>query len=321
MTHSVLLTGSTGAIGSLLHKRLIDDMCTVVTVGRQGDILWDLHDPIPDQLHEAVRQVDLVIHAAADIRLGGAWDELEPTNVAASAALAASVAGCSPPPRFLFVSSAYAPPRSGRHNNSYERSKWSAEQAVRASGVEPTIVRPSLVIGSRGSGHILRFSGIFQFIRMLSCGLVPAIPGKGGAQLDVVPVDAVIDVIASEIGQPSGDDVVHASSGVAAPTLEQMVDVLFDILPPDRPKPKFVSQDVYHRLFRPLIEPELSGAQMALLEMIEVYLPYFEQDYAFDSAITMDSATVLDTWRSTVVFWAETEGINTGRGEQIWARR
>jgi nucleoside-diphosphate-sugar epimerase len=316
----VVMTGATGALGSLAAERLVSTGHDLVTLSRTGTPRWDLREEPPADLPELLGTADVVVHAAADIRLGASWDALAPVNVTATARIAETLGAVSRPPRLVFVSSAFAPPRGEGHNNEYEHTKWAAEEVVRAAGIPVTIVRPSLIIGSRGDGRILRFSGLYQFVRMLSHGLVPAVPGKGATKLDVVPVDVAADLLVSEIESPSGRDVVHAVSGNAAPTIEGLIAELFSQLPPDRTMPKFVSQEAYFRLYRPLIESGFSSGQMALLDKVEVFLPYLEVDHMFgESDLTEDE--VASAWRLSVKYWLETEGVKADRGRQIWMKR
>jgi uncharacterized protein YbjT (DUF2867 family) len=61
-----------------------------------------------------------------------------------TALLADAAAGCSKPPRFVYLSAAGVGPRSG---NPYARARWRAETHVRACGVPWTIARPSFIAG------------------------------------------------------------------------------------------------------------------------------------------------------------------------------
>lgn len=318
----VLMTGATGAVGRALSDELTERGHDVRPVGRRCEIAWDMSDPRPPRVDEAIDAADVVVHAAADIRLGATWEQLAPINVTAPAELAKWLANHPCPPRLLIVSSAFAPPRGGAHHNHYERSKWEAEVAVRTQMPDVTVLRPSLVIGRRADGWIPRFSGIYQFLRMLAHGLVPAVPGKGDVRLDVVPVDVVAATFADEIETPSGRGVIEAVSGAASPTLEVLIGSLFDELPEDRTRPKFVEPEVYHRLFRPLVEPELSAPQLALLDMIEIFLPYFETDHTFGEERPMvDEDEVVEAWRRSIRHWAEVEGLKPDRGAAVWAKR
>ncbi|MEI6561064.1 MAG: sugar nucleotide-binding protein [Verrucomicrobiota bacterium] len=57
---------------------------------------------------------------------------------------------CRPTQHFVYVSSQCAHPEGG----AYARSKWLAEEAIRSSGVNYTIIRPSEVYGSKGGEGI-----------------------------------------------------------------------------------------------------------------------------------------------------------------------
>jgi nucleoside-diphosphate-sugar epimerase len=327
MTLRVAMTGASGAVGTALHQELVRRGHTVTPIGRREALHWDLRDPLPDDARRCVAEADVVVHAAADIRLDAGRDELSRVNVEAVEQLAEASRGARRPPRLVHISSAFAEPPADRpHNNNYEWSKWQAEEVVRASGLPATIVRPSLVIGRRGDGVIGRFSGIYIFLRMLRLGLVPAIPGFGDVRIDVVPVDVVAELGARAV-ERSGTEaaVVPATSGTAAPTLKELVDVVFAVTAdelgeqPDRPK--FVKPDVYHRLFRPIIEERLSPAQLVLLDTVEIFLPYFERDHLFPSGVPLTRDEVRDAWTASTRHWLTTAGAAPARGRAVWAQR
>ena len=57
---------------------------------------------------------------------------------------------CSPRQHFVYVSTICAHPDGG----AYGRSKWLAEEAIRGSGLEYTIIRPAEIYGSKGGEGI-----------------------------------------------------------------------------------------------------------------------------------------------------------------------
>jgi len=148
----ILLTGATGSIGSRLLPRLLeaghDVRCLVREPRRLGDQrvnvqitmgdLRELSDPY--LLRQAMRGIDTVIHLAASIRDQPPY-RVEELNGLATVRLleAAERAGVK---RFVFFSALNA---SSVQRTRFFRAKWIAEQAVKASPLETTIFRPSIV--------------------------------------------------------------------------------------------------------------------------------------------------------------------------------
>jgi len=321
----IAITGASGAIGRSVCQELLEHGHNTVTLGHQADIRWDLNDRLPREAAAAIESADVVLHAAADIRLSATYENLYRVNVAAVADMVELISELDRRPRLLYMSSAFAEPGpDGGHNNGYERTKAEAESLIAASGLEATVMRPSLVMGSRADGSIRRFSGIYIFIRMLRLGLVPAIPGFSQVGVDLIPVDVVARETVAEIEKPSGRPVVGITSGPAAPSLEELVSTACDIFEAHGEavdRPKFVTPDSYHRLFRPLVESRLSPAQRVMLETVEIFLPYFEQDHVFASDMQFSRAEIMDVWKKSVEWWLGETSSTATRGRVVWARK
>lgn len=145
----ILLTGATGLVGSALLERLLaagrDVRCLVREPKRLGPnrvrvqiTMGNLANPIA--VRQAVRGVDTVVHLAATIRdqPGGSIEEL---NAVATIRLLreARQAGAR---RFVFFGAAGASTTSPAR---FFRAKALAEQAVLGSGLETTVLSPSIV--------------------------------------------------------------------------------------------------------------------------------------------------------------------------------
>jgi hypothetical protein len=119
--------------------------------------------------------------------------------------------------------------------------------------------------------------------------------------------------------------VVGATSGPAAPTLGALVDTVYEVLDDELDervdRPRFVKPDVYHRLFRPVVEEELSPAQRVLLDTVEIFLPYFERDHVFPSHVALRPEAVLGAWRAATRWWLRDAGGGQARGRVVWAKR
>jgi len=83
--------------------------------------------------------------------------------------------------------------------NHYEETKFLAEVAVVESGLPHTIYRPGIVVGDSGTGETAKFDGPYFALHAMnllpSPGLFIRI-GDGAAEVNLVPVDFVLEAIA-----------------------------------------------------------------------------------------------------------------------------
>lgn len=150
----VFVTGATGFVGRHLLPRLayFDEVVCLArgpktdSAGLPANVRWipgDLNDPAT--FSEALHGMDAVVHLAALTGKARAREydrvNIEGTRSLLEAARRADV------PCFLHVSSVAVkfPDKSGYP---YGRSKQEGETLVRASGLQHTIVRPAIILGS-----------------------------------------------------------------------------------------------------------------------------------------------------------------------------
>jgi uncharacterized protein YbjT (DUF2867 family) len=151
----IAITGGTGFIGSHLARRLAAEAHQVILLGRQPPIndglqmkfvASDLSDPIV--LTEALGGCDAVAHCAGINRELGSQTfykvHIEGTRNVLAAAQQAHIK------KVVLMSFLRARPKCG---SPYHESKWAAEEIVRNSGVDFTIIRAGVVYG-RGD-HML----------------------------------------------------------------------------------------------------------------------------------------------------------------------
>lgn len=329
----IALTGATGAVGAAVRQLLEQLGCRPVIVGRHEDVSvrWDLEEPLSAEAARALRTADLVIHCAADVRLDKRNEVVQRINTEAVGELVSALTAAPLPPRLVHVSTAFVDTGDEGFHNPYELSKHRAEQIVTGSGLHGAIVRPSLVIGRTSDGSIPRFSGIYTLVRLAIKGMVPAMPVPPDLLIDLVPVDLVAEVIVDAARtslDPShrGMPVRVAASGRAAPTVQTMFDIGHDAasrrLGQTFPTPPLVDPEAYHRLFRPLMMPELSGGQRMLIEALEVFLPYFTADHAFDDTVLrLEPEQVADTWRRSVDHWLDVTKTRPVTNSRAWSPR
>ena len=177
--------------------------------------------------------------------------------------------------RFLHVSTAYV---SGAYpgtfgegqlvagqefRNTYEQTKWEAEQIVAAADdLSPAVVRPSIVMGESDSGWTPTFNVLYWPLRAFSRGLFDTVPALAHGRVDVVPVDYVADGIVYLLDRAESG-VFNLVAGPEAPTVEELIELGSERFGIPRPE---------------LVEP---GEPTALADG-EVYVPYFDMKVVFD---------------------------------------
>lgn len=182
----VFITGATGFVGKHLAAHLVADGYQLRCMVRKeedpgarylqrlgaelavGDILS------AKSVAEAAHGADVFIHLVGIIfEPRGATFEQIHVRGTMNALAAASVSGAR---RYLHMSALGAGPGGPTQ---YFRTKWTAEEAVRDSGLAYTIFRPSLIYGPGG-----------DFIRMLlrQVRLLPVVPVLGNGRYRMQPV-------------------------------------------------------------------------------------------------------------------------------------
>jgi thioester reductase-like protein len=248
----LLLTGATGFLGEYLLRELLDRDHEVWCLYRSPAKCWDsvrflsgfglprqadkLHWLQGDLLsvtelwpnwvtkYPGLAKVDQLLHCAASMQLHLAADG-EPlrTNVGSAAELLRLLE--LQPMQAHLVSTAYVcgrveqgwvhetPHPRGQFVNSYEESKWQAEQCW---GGQATILRPSIIVGDSLTGRCTSFFGWYIFMqavqllsRLIGDGateqpfdLQLGLPVDASATMNIVPVDYVARAMVRLIENP-----------------------------------------------------------------------------------------------------------------------
>ncbi len=222
----ILLTGATGYLGRHLLQRLLERGEQVRCLVPPGEAL----DGLPTDRVELMRGdvtdagslegacdgVDAVIHCAA-LMLPNPADRIRRINVEGTANVVAT-ASRAQTRRFVYlsaVSAAYA------NMNTYGTSKRQAEGIVAQSGLDYTILRPTMIYG-RGGG--LHFQKLVALIRKAP-GVLPVL-GSGRALLQPVWVDDVVSAVEGVLHQPRSVNKTYGVSGASVLSFNEFVDRL-----------------------------------------------------------------------------------------------
>jgi long-chain acyl-CoA synthetase len=255
------VTGATGLVGRRVLQRLLaaDPFARafvlvrdaarwreVVRAGRipeqraipiQGDLTRDGLGIGAEARRTIERTVDTIVHAAADTVFSRPLETSRRVNLTGTANVVDLAEGCSHVERIVHVSTAFVAGRltgdihermcdaSAGFVNSYEQSKWEAEQVVRASSRPWIIVRPSTIVCDEAGGRVSQFNAVHRALRLHHAGLAAMLPGHESNPVDFVTADYVadcIDTLARTDGAAGG--VFHVCAGSGAMPLGRLLE-------------------------------------------------------------------------------------------------
>lgn len=222
--HFILVTGAAGFVGRHVCQQLTRRGSRVrglvrspaKAAERLAQMPVDLHvGDVRDEtvLRRAMQGCDAVVHLAAIAieRRGQTYDDVNArgTQRVLDAMRAAGVQ------RLVHMSQNFAASTSPHR---FLRSKGVAEDAVRASGVDWTVLRPSVIFGREDE-----FVNVLARLVRLS-PLVYPLPGGGRARFQPVAVDDVAQVVGTALERDTTVHRAYALGGPAQLTLRQMVE-------------------------------------------------------------------------------------------------
>ena len=274
-------------------------------------------------------EVGEVVHGAASVAFDLPLAESRSINVEGTRRVLDLAEACSARGeglrRMTYVSTAYvAGDRRGLareseldmgqgFRNAYEQSKHEAEGVVWSwrERLPVTIVRPSIIVGERGTGWTASFNVVYGPLRAFASGTYPMIPGRRDAVLDLVTVDHVADAILALAASPAAAGrTFHVVGGEQATTLGELVRLAARRF--DRRAPRFVPPGIYRSVLHPLILRRADPNTHRRLVRSEVYFPYFSLDLRFDDHTARElldplgiRATPLREYFDTLIDFAE----------------
>lgn len=224
----VLVTGATGFVGRKVLRQLHAAGYSVRVVAR-NTLSQSVRDVVPAfatelrsgnvlnaaSLHGAANGCDAVIHLVGIIsEIGEQTFENAHTRATQHVLAEARRAGVR---RWIQMSALGTRPDAPSR---YHRTKWAAEEAVRASGLDWTIFRPSLIYGRED-----HFTNLFANIARWS----PVLPVMGSGQnlLQLVPVEDVARCFLGALTEPQS---IGRTLDVCGPERLSFNEVLTTIL-------------------------------------------------------------------------------------------
>lgn len=235
----ILITGATGYIGRHLVLRLVDQgerpRCLVRDTKRAANVLpADKVELIqgdttqPTSLKAALNGVETIVHAAfitADHKQSAGNNYAE-TNVQGTSYLVKAAKEASVK-RIVEVSGLGTKPDKP---GSYMQGRFLAEKMVKDSGLDWTIIQPSVLFG-KGAPFI---KGLADLIRS-----APVVPLIGGGKILFQPiyVEDVVTVILKVLADPAGTNKkTYVIGGPAYYSFTQVIDILLHVMHKSRIK-------------------------------------------------------------------------------------
>lgn len=280
------------------HRDVLPDGASARCHAVSGDIAMPDLGLDPRARERLLGEVDRIVHCAATVEFDTPLAESRRINVGGTQQvlhLADELLARGRLGRVDYFSTAFVAGKSiGRayedrlipasFNNTYEQTKWEAEQLVRAAQprLPITIYRPSIIVGDSKTGYTSNFRVLYWPLKALATGLIIAVPADPNGVVDVVPIDHVVDAFAalSRSEQTLGK-CYHLAAGVDRQSsfgeLLQLTSAFFGVRAPWTIPPQ-----ISYRLVRPVLYATVWGKRRELLRVGEMYFPYFSYRASFD---------------------------------------
>jgi uncharacterized protein YbjT (DUF2867 family) len=226
----ILVCGGTGFVGSAIVRELLKNQQKVRVLTRKSNtpfsdsnleyIIGNLFDE--NSLLQAMKDCDVVINAAQfdnapfeNIRKGLTYEKIDEqgTKNIVRCAMKLNI------PRILYISGAGVD--DGKTENWF-KAKWEAEKAIKNSGMNWTIFRPSWIYGS-GDRSLNRM------ITMIRYSPIVFILGKG-YRIQPVYIDDVAEVVSNAVTSTATFGQIYELGGPESMTMKQILQMTSNVL-------------------------------------------------------------------------------------------
>jgi len=193
------------------------------------------------------RAVTRIVHAAAVTRFNVEWDVARRVNVEGTARLAAFAATCPNLQRLALLSTLYsAGRRSGevaerQHGdagfaNHYEWSKWAAEQTVlTAADLPVSVLRLPTIIADGDDGQVTQYNAFHNTMKLYFYGLLSLVPGNPSTPVSLATAAFTTSAITRLLDPAVADGIYHVCPDPAdTPALGQLITTAFAVFEQDR---------------------------------------------------------------------------------------
>ncbi len=130
----------------------------------------------------------------------------------------------------------------GGSKNAYERSKFAAEELVRQfPGIQPTIYRPSVVVGDSRTGYTCTYHHFYRFLELaVRLSARPSsrrqrvglrLPLTGAETQNFVPVDWVAETLLALLDRPRGHGRTYHLAAWESVRLDEIKSMFEELLP------------------------------------------------------------------------------------------
>ncbi len=225
----ILITGGTGFVGRHLVARLLQQGEQVRLLARRSTDVPGAEFRPGDatdraSLADPLEGCRAAIHLVGIIRERGR-DTFKRTHIRGTHNVveACKEAGVT---RLLHMSALGTRPHAASR---YHRSKWKAEEIVRASGLEATIFRPSVIFGEGGAF-------LPQIRDLLARAPIIPVIGPGTSLLQPVWVEDVVSCFVASLQKPETIGRTYSLGGPETYGFQQLLDQIAEVEGIDKPK-------------------------------------------------------------------------------------
>jgi uncharacterized protein YbjT (DUF2867 family) len=166
MIETVFVTGGSSTLGQRVLRRLTSHFHVLAVVHRHNVEVPDAEiELVRGGLEETVRNPQTLHRAQVVLHMAAVTHADDPTEYFhVNAELTKQlVSACSASQHFIYVSTICA----HRDGGAYGYSKWLAEEAIRGSGLDYTIIRPSEIYGAKDTEGIDALIAVARKVRIL----------------------------------------------------------------------------------------------------------------------------------------------------------